>query len=359
MLAVGGVASSTAVLGSGDEDHEKSDDQKPHSNLTHGLSWDGDMDKQFDNQMRLDGDPAGSGRGHAVHFTSHGSETADISTTTVDVREHSLNLGNVSGSGRLAYDYYRGSDQTASTPGQVYLILRSKRGRNEGFHVAFRGSDDGAETDGWETRNVSRELTGSGWRTVSVDPGLVDMENETVTTSYQEILQHVQELQSQEQVDNLVGHLGGNAELLAVSIGTGHPMNPAVVDTYFDDLRVAGESHTVPAQITMTPSFERADGTVSVALSLENQAQGVGLENVEDGSVRLSRYAPIARPVPGTSEAQESAQATSVDAHGEQLTVHFDEDDVASALGESDTAMVYGSFDVAQPVTFLAVGSPS
>lgn len=258
-------------------------------------------------------------------------------------------------SGRLTYDYYTGETHDHASPDEIFLILRQRRGQRENYFVTYRTLDEGT-TDEWRTRDVSSELNRDGWRAVEVPADEIDVESELVQTTTAAIEDRIGSLAQQEPYRNVVSRFGGNTEVLAASIGTGRLLRSAVSDVYYDSFQVSNETKPIPAILRMTPRFE--DGEVSLSFTDENV--GVSLEDVDEDSVRVSRYAPIGPPIAGTDVETASVAAKfdsdSGNGDGDSLQVEFGGSEASSVLDEGDLAMVYGAFDTERPVTFVAVG---
>jgi|GEM_PF-5616122 len=382
-----------------DDDEDRDDgDQNPKGPKDHAmpideaLSCDADMTKSFDAHMRLTHDPVakrdaptvvenddkskqnggkqidapGSGwvngkRRGVVQITSEGKPTQDYPCLTVDLREHDLTLGDFSKKRHLTYDYFAGKVHEPAAPGQVFLTLRTtdEKAGKERYWVAYRTANDNRSTKRWRRRFVSKEFEQGGWRALEIDRELIDVDDERVRDkiSAKVIEGEIGKLRQQEPFQDLRQRFGDDAELLAVTIGTGNVSDSVVLDAYFHNIRVLGMRRTVPAMLTMEPTFEQMDDSIEVTLQLDTDQTGLdidGGDGVQAKSVHLSPYASIARPIDGTDAWHQSVRASHVDVVSDaKLVVQFPGE--LDEFGEAP--MVWGSFAHRHdwPLTFLGV----
>ena len=349
------VGSATAVSPAVADEHDQDElPQEGDRSLDEAFAWDVDMAMQFSNQMQLDGDPAGEGRENVVHITSHGEESSDYPCGAVDIRDRSLTLGDVSESGALTYDYYKGDDATYQVPDEVFLILRTT---DEVLHVAYR-KKDAQTTVEWHTRDVSSEFLDDGWRAIEVGDEDVDEEDERITTTFDAVGDQIMNLRTQDTFADLLDRFGEDAALLAVAIGNGS-VEGVVSDAYFHDLRVTDDSYVIPAMLCLEPEFDRDDDMLDVSLSFateDGSGDHVSLETVDDASVRMAPYTIFSPPFPGSTEYEDAIDAQTVDASPDTLEVGFDETQATEIAGEMGGVCIFGAFDLPEPHTFVAIG---
>jgi hypothetical protein len=377
---------------SDDGDQNSKGPEKAAMPIDEALSCDTDMTKSFDAHMRLAHDPTtkrntptrvenpgkskrkrdqrpdapGSGwangkRRDVVHITSEGKPTQDYPCLTVDLREHNLTLEAITKKKHLTYDYFEGKVNEPAAPGQVFLTLRTTDEKidKERFWVAYRTADEGNQSKRWRRRFVSKELDQGGWRALEVDSDLIDVDDERVRDKIaaKVIEGKIGELRQQEPFTNLREKFGDDAELLAVTVGTGNVEDSVVLDTYFHNLRVLDMRRPLPAMLTMDPTFKQVDDSIEVTLEFRTDQKGLdidGGDSVDAESVYLSPYASIARPIDGTDTWHEAVQASHVELVSDtELFVRF-----PGVLDEfGDAPMVWGAFTHRHdwPLTFLGV----
>ncbi|ELY60932.1 hypothetical protein [Natronolimnohabitans innermongolicus] len=352
--------------GKGTDDRPADDaDKRPADHrraLDVAFSYDADMDMRFTNRLQLDGDPAGGDRANAVHFTSRGEESGDYTATAVDLRNHSFTLGTLRKAEKIQYDYFVGADDDGASD-DIFLILETP---DDGLVVTYRPNDGPAASE-WQTREVYAELEADGWRAVTVDDDLVDVEDERVTTTTELIGEHITELRNASQYANVLDRFGTETQLLGLAIGDGDLLGETVVDHYVDNLRIGDETVTIPAMLTMDveftpPRVQPGRGNFTTTLSFANPADRevtLSLEDIDADSVRIAPYSPLAPPVPGTDESDAAVPATRLrNVTGRGADVEFEADQVAGLLedGRETTVLIYGAFEGEEPYTFLAVG---
>jgi len=382
-----------------DDDESPNDDGKnskgPKDSVTpidEALSCDADMTKSFDAHTRLDSDPTAKrnvpttvendgkadtkgakkpdapGKGWSngkrcgiVHVTSEGKPTEDYPCLTIDLREHELTLGDFSKKRHLTYDYFAGKVHEPAAPGQVFLTLRTtdKKAGKERYWVAYRTANDDRSTKRWRRRFVSKEFDQGGWRALEVDSDLIDVDDERVRDKLtaKVIEGEIGKLRQQEPFTDVRQRFGEDAELLAVTIGTGNVGNSVVLDAYFHNVRVLGMRRAIPAMLTMESTFEQVDDSIEVTMQFRTDQQGLdidGGDGVREESVYLSPYASIARPIDGTDAWHDAVLASSVEVVSDtKLVVRFP----GSLDGFGDAPMVWGAFSHRHdwPLTFLGV----
>ncbi|MFC6716025.1 hypothetical protein ACFQGT_17780 [Natrialbaceae archaeon GCM10025810] len=362
IVGVGGVGSVLAgdeQAESGGQSHTDGDGATVPQGVQHNeaVLWDHDMDLAFTNRMRLTADPADEGREDVVHVTSDGEESQDYAVAGIDLRAEDLTLGAVEDDGSITYNYYKGETATYRVPDEVFLILQRADG---GIAVTYR-KEDTDQFQTWETRDVSSEFEADGWRMIDVDADEIDVDDEQVRVTAETIGTNIMALREQEQYSDVVDQFGADAHLLAVAIGNGS-VDGVVSDAYFHDLEVAGTSYTVPATLTMEPTFdsqqEGGDGRITVSLSFVDENQGVSVEDIDPESVRMTSYSPFAPPIPGSDVPGGVASADEVSASDDTLTADFAPAGETGSSSQGDrpsTVLVFGGFEEG-PYRFVAVG---
>ena len=357
-----GLFGTIGTIGSTEDETSAADDTTTASADAHrvdeAFAWDADFDFRLTNQMQLDGDPAESGREHVLHVTSHGQESADYPTSAVDVQDRALTIGDVEPHGSLTYDYFKGKEATYKVPDEVFLIVRHKGDMS----VTYR-KRDAKETGVWETRDVSSEFTEDGWRTVHLEAGDVDVEDERVQISTEAIGNYFMEIREQDTSRTLLEQFEPETELLSVAIGNGSISGAQVSDAYFHNLQLLDEEYVFPAMLTMEPAFTPSQvepgEAFTVSLSFANPADedaDVSLEALDRESVHLAPFGSIAPPVPGTNEAEQAVPAQDIQPTDRGFDVGFDSDAVADVIVGDMTVIVYGAFEGDEPYTFAALG---
>lgn len=361
-VVLGGAMGATAADEHGDDDDEdrgppeddergRPDESVLQTDRTEAFVWDTDMDAQLSNTIQPAADPTEEGREDVVHATSGGTETSDYAAAGIDLRADELTLQEASEAGAISYDRSVGEGATD----EVFCLLETG---DDALIVAGRGGG-GETTDGWETRDVSSELTADGWRTIELDPEHVDVDDEAVNVELEEIGGYALELQEGEAIADLVDRYG-DADLLGMAIGVG-ALSGAVVDTYVADLRVHDDPRAVPAVVPMDVSFDGpggdAGGRVTASLTFPENGHDLTAEDVDTETIRLASYAPVAPPLPGSDEATDAATAdASVTEQG--IDAEFVPGQIYRFAGadQPTPVVLYGDFDVEEPYTFVAIG---
>lgn len=350
----------------GDED-DSDDEHEPEKyrrdSLDEAFACDVDMDMRFTNRMQLDGDPTGGDRNRAVHVTSHGEESGDYPCMAIDLQDHEFRLGKLREKRGLSYDFYGGKKARYAIPDEVFLILKLPTTKDQPKYVVVYRKKDVGKTGQWERRDVSSEFTKDGWRAVEIDPKHIDVENERVLTTTEIVESRIEDLRHADVFANILETYGHDARVVAVAVGAGRLTGRTITDHYFDNVTVGDKTFTVPAMLSVDVDFTHAkdDGTVTATLSWANPAgdeYGVDLGDIDPESVRLSRYASIAPPMPGTDTAANAIAATGVgDKTADGIDVTFDGEAVAGLLekGRETTVLIYGAFAGEKPYTFLGV----
>jgi len=352
IVAGSAATASTAIA----DEHETGEtDDGDGQALDEAFAWDVDMATAFTNRMQLDGDPAGEGRENVLHITSLGEESQDYPCGAVDVRDRSLTLGDVSDPGSLTYDFFKGADASYQVPDEVFLIHRTIE---DDLHVTYRKEDTEA-TEEWQTRDVSSEFPDDDWRTIEVADEDVDEAGERITTTFDAIGDQILALREQETFADVLSEFGDDAELLAVAVGNGS-VEGVVSDAYLHNLQVADQSSVIPAMLTLDADVTSDDDPFTVTLSIANPAgeeEGVTLADIDDATVQLASYTPFAPPFPGLEEYENAVTAQTVTPTDGSVDVEFDGDQVSSILDDTGSWYVFGEFDVAEPYTFVSVGT--
>lgn len=315
--------------------------------------FDANLDGRFANRMRISDDPADDGRERVVHVTSNGVETTDYAVSLVDVRDASLTLGDVTESGSLTYDYYRGSKSTSVVPGPVYLLLQT----SDGLYTVFRIGRDQRE-GGWHTRDVSEELSVGRWRARN----LAQSQSGADELSADTVVNGLFRGETSDLFEDVPGQFGTDARLLAVGVGNGQLSKPVTVDAYFDDVQVLDQSYPVPAIVHLASRFERsASGSrLDVVLAPSSSAGGdrLSLRDVDPQSVRLSQYSPIAPPALGGGAADSAIEPAGAELVGDddtRLRLAFDLGEGGGQLaGGEQPLLVSGRLQGEHSTTFFA-----
>jgi len=185
-------------------------------------------DGNYDSDVELAADPAGGG-GKVAHATSDGTATADYVTTGVSL-DPAPTLGDLTDdpsnpTTTLTYEYYGGANNGNSAPDEVYLLIEEADGTR---NVVYHTSNDGAPTgQTWEVRNVHREIAGNP------DP------EDNPNYNWFEI--GGGSLGSADGTD-LSDVYGDDAVVLAMAAGRGTTGGGDVLDTYYRNPQVGGES---------------------------------------------------------------------------------------------------------------------
>ncbi|AXG07376.1 hypothetical protein DU500_13610 [Haloplanus rubicundus] len=186
-------------------------------------------DGNYDADVELTADPAGGG-GKVAHATSDGATTADYVTTGVSLPGEPT-LGELTDdptnpTTTLTYEYYGGANNGNSAPDEVYLLIEEADGTR---NVVYRASNDGAPADEmWKTRNVHREVAGNpdnnaGFNWMNLSNGGNNIGNGGPTSDLSETF-------------------GDDAVVLAMAAGRGTTGGGDVLDTYYRNPEVGGES---------------------------------------------------------------------------------------------------------------------
>lgn len=222
-----------------------------HDDDTLARAIDANFDRRRDLRLRWSPDPSDETprRGQVLHATSDGNDTLDYAVTLSVTEEDDLTLGDLAADeqlesrdhedARFAYDFYTGEQETGPSPDEVWLVLRSESDTHD-FRAIFRTEDVAAAGDGWQTRNVARELEGS-----VPEAGLGQVWKQF----------DFDDLTWTEATENPVGEFGADKAVLAVGVGRGTPtVEETTADTYYDNLVVAGERRE------LAPTEERGEG---------------------------------------------------------------------------------------------------
>jgi len=198
-------------------------------------------DGNYDADVELAQDPTGDGK--IAHATSGGAMTDDYVTTALCLDENPT-LGELTGEAptTLTYMYYGGPGNGNSAPDEVYLLIQEADGTQ---HVVWRASNDGEPAaEEWRTRNVHLEIAGapennSGYNWMEItDSGNTNLGGGGATSDLSTIY-------------------GDDAEVLAMAAGRGTTGGGDVLDTYYKNPAVGGESVG-----TFPTSCFRGEGTV-------------------------------------------------------------------------------------------------
>lgn len=322
------------------------------SALETAINFDTNLDGRFTNRMHVDSSSADGARKSAVHFTSNGVETTDYAVSLVDVRNASLTLGDVTESGSLTYDYYRGSESTSVVPGPVYLLLQT----SDGLYTAFRIGRDQRE-GGWYTRDVSEELSVGRWRARSLG------QSEADDLSADTVVNGLLRGEASDQFEDVPGRYGTDARLLGVGVANGQFSKPVAVDVYFNSVQVPDQSYSIPATVYLESTFERSDSgnRLNVVLAPSGGAHGgsVSLDRIDPQSIRLARYSPITPPTLGGGDSGNAIEP--VDAklgdEGNRMRLAFELDGRGGgSAGNTPPMVVSGRLQGDRETTFFAVG---
>jgi predicted ribosomally synthesized peptide with SipW-like signal peptide len=186
-------------------------------------------DGNFDADVELTDNP-GVGSGKVVHATSGGAPTDDYVTTGVSL-DSEPTLGDLTDdptnpTTTLTYEYYGGSDNGNSAPDEVYLLIEEANGTR---HVVWRASNDGDPADEeWKTRNVHREIAGNP----DENPGF----------NWMEATDGNNNLGNGGPTSDLSTTYGDDAVVLAMAAGRGTTGGGDVLDTYYRNPAVNGDS---------------------------------------------------------------------------------------------------------------------
>jgi len=186
-------------------------------------------DGTYDADVELHADPAGGG-GKVAHATSGGAATNDYVTTGVSL-DPAPTLGELTDdptdpTTTLTYEYYGGANNGNSAPDEVYLLIEEADGTR---NVVYRASNDGAPADEtWKTRNVHREVAGNpdnnaGFNWMNLSTGGTNIGGGGPTS-------------------DLSDEFGDDAVVLAMAAGRGTLGGGDVLDTYYRNPAVGGES---------------------------------------------------------------------------------------------------------------------
>lgn len=181
---------------------------------------------------RADG-PDGS-RQNVLQITSDGDVTPDYGFSVANVRSRQLTLDDLSNK-ETTYEYRGGTPNTSAVPDEVWIVLKPRRGkRGKRRHLLRTEVDD--SLDGWEKRTVSAEISGD------LDRGISGAGS---GQPWKEFLPDKKELR--EVGMDLIEKYGRNASVHGVGVGRGSPVtSPSRINTYFDNLVVAGQSTELP-----------------------------------------------------------------------------------------------------------------
>lgn len=399
LLGVTGLAGVPAVTSAGESSDGDSDGVREldDDTILRGQLADLDMDMEFENQMRLPGDPAGGDRERVLHVTSDGAQTTDYVTSVVDLRDRSLAIEDVDD---LEYDYYAGTNNENAAPDEAWLIVdtttvsrrgrsgdapgrsgdapgrsgeapgqadgeRGKKDKDRICYLFVKSLNDEQNDQTWRTRDVAAEIRGGmpegfsgtgGWKAIELEPEDIDDGSAIIRTG--------RDLQDTDPFDNVLDYLEdqfedtdmelSDAELVVAGIGSGNTRNPTVTDIYYDDLVVEGITYdfpaTIPMDIEVDPTTVDKGTTLTATLSFLDDEEGLSLEDIDTDSVRLLPFDSVTPIIDIHGIGAEDASV-----ENDTLVAEFDGDDVGDLFDDtgSQTIIVFGDFDVgdaAEPV---------
>lgn len=197
------------------------------------------------------------GRTDVVQVTSSGTMTADYAISLANIQPRNLTLGDLTDD--ATYQYREGDENTSAVPDEVWLVIKGNgsngRGSNgsgsngkgsNGRGPNGKGAKSGgrqyvcrtetdADASGWNTRAVHREIEG-------------DFDGAPNPGSGQQWKQFDKSTRELTRIgDDLIASYGADADVQAIGIGRGTTTTgESKLNTYYDDLRVAGESLEFP-----------------------------------------------------------------------------------------------------------------
>jgi len=346
--------------------------------LTQLILCEVDMNQSFeienhrvqDPEVEFCGPDEDDGREGVLHVTSSGNETKDYSSSMVNVEDrldHPLTLAEATSDDVVvSFDYFEGPNNENAAPDEVFLIVRKADAESDekGLYAVYKtindgndpSSEDEACESGWMGIDVGAQMVGDGvgnrdWAAISITKDDV--------MSGEMVIQTAQSLRDQEdRFSNVARKFGGDAELVAVGYGKGFTTQETVSDVYYDDLIInrttEDERHVFdfPAAIPMDVEFEGPRrGTLTATLTPQQEEVSLDLDDVQDETVKLTRYVPVAPPV------EEGGSASSVSVDDGAIVAEFPASEVGGILGGERPVLVSGRFDNDTHDAFVAKAS--
>jgi hypothetical protein len=329
-------------------------------------------------------------RSGVVHITSDGKSTQDYTHSIVNVRDRNLSIDEVSEDTRVAFDYYEGPKNERAAPDEVFLVV-AKRTQEQGSfdrtgtYVAVQTFNDGLDPDpssvscendnkGWRTQNVSAEMRSEegGWSDLRIGQPFPE---DLMRGEAQAVVETARQLRDEGTgFESVVERYGEEAQLLAVGIGHGFTTQQTVLDVYYDDLVITGESMedgdtvldtreydfplAIPMEVDTRPNRlnRNSRGQVTMVLDFEQEEEGVSLDDVLPDTVELNTFDPIAPPL------EEGVSARNVQVTGRGIRAQFPVPDVIELLDneemtaeEENQVIVSGEFENDSVVQFFGV----
>jgi hypothetical protein len=372
----------------GDDDkNDQSEQPKSSDGIPAAHPFIGDLDgddlsgdMEFDVESRYDGDQAvqkndaeEGDRDWVVHYTTQDDEgkfeeTQDYPAALINLHERldkDVTLDELA-TGKLTFDYYVGKEHGQYIPGQVYLVIQTRKQKKDNRAWGlYKNVRRGAPRDRWATLDVIEEMEGEGapesgpWRALEIDVDPDGFRGEFGSFSdailEQAISTREEEGETFEDVFDKYGDKKGPM-LLAMGLGSGSSRTATQRDIYYDDYRInvgdVDETFELPAALRMDADFD-TDGQITATLSFDIEPENVDLDDLDEDSVRLYPFSQIMPPL------DEGAEPNQIDVDDDGIEVQFPSGQVRrlSGLGTGEQRVVVaGQFDYEHVVWFYGVG---